>query len=218
MESIINSRNVILFDLDGTILDNYDWTYTSLKTTLLDFGYPLLTTEVYDTLQGMGERHALGKLGISSDKIDDLVNHRREIMKNSATKVTLFEGILELMSGLKQAGCKLGIVTGSGHDWVDIIPAVLLVIPYVDLLVTAEDTRQPKPHPAPIFFALEQLGADASQAVYIGDTPRDIEAAHRAGVSSVLASWNGGRYATDFICPPDFVASSIKELEHLLLG
>ena len=40
MQPLIDNKNIILFDLDGTILDNYDWTYSSLKATLSAFGYP----------------------------------------------------------------------------------------------------------------------------------------------------------------------------------
>ena len=64
MAPLIETRKVILFDLDGTILDNMDLMYTSLRDTMAAFGYPELTEEIHATLIGMGEKQAMAKLGI----------------------------------------------------------------------------------------------------------------------------------------------------------
>jgi len=218
MQPLINNKNIILFDLDGTILDNYDWTYSSLKATLSAFGYPILTKGIYDSIQGMGEPYGLRKLGVPPDKMDEVVSYRRKIMREMAAQVTIFDGILDLITLLKETGFRLGIVTGSSQDWVEMVPAARQAASYFELLVTMEDTSHPKPHPDPILCALERLGGDSSQAVYIGDTPRDIESAYRAGCVSVLATWNGSRYENDLNIPPDFIVSTIKEFEQLLLG
>ena len=71
MAPLIETRKVILFDLDGTILDNMDPMYTSLKDTMAAFGYPELTEEIHATLIGMGEKHAMAKLGVRPEQIED---------------------------------------------------------------------------------------------------------------------------------------------------
>ena len=166
----------------------------------------------------MGEPYGLRKLGVPLDKMDEVVSYRRRIMSETAEKVTIFDGILDLISLLKQTGFRLGIVTGSSREWVEMVPAARQAASYFELLVTMEDTSHPKPHPDPILCALERLGEVSSQAVYIGDTPRDIESAYRAGCVSVLATWNGSRYENDLNIPPDYIVSTIKEFEQLLLG
>ncbi len=218
MKPLVDHINIILFDLDGTILDNYEWTYSSLKATLLAFGYPLLTQETYNSIQGMGEPYGLRKLGISPEKMEEVVCYRRRIMRETAGKVTLFDGIQDLSLLIKQAGFQTGIVTGSSRDWVEMVPAARQAVAYFGLLVTMEDTTHPKPDPAPILCALERLGGKPDQAVYIGDTPRDIESANRAGCVSVLASWNGSRYENDLNVQPDYVVSTITAFKQLLLG
>ena len=170
-----------------------------------------------------GKSTLIGRLlydtnSLPPDKMEEVVRYRRKIMGEMAAKVTLFDGIQDLATLLKQAGVRLGIVTGSSREWVEMVPAARQAVSYFGLLVTMEDTSHPKPHPDPILCALERLGGEASQAVYIGDTPRDIESAYRAGCVSVLASWNGSRYEKDLNIQPDYIVSTIKELGQLLLG
>lgn len=216
--ALINDRNTILFDLDGTLIDNFVMMRDSLSATMVAFGYPALTNEVFGTLLGMGEPHAIRKLGVPEEQLKQIITHRRGLMKELASTVELFDGVCELIQKLSRKGCILGIVTGSTRDWVEIIPAAQKIISEVELLVTANDTEELKPHPAPIQCALDRLEKPAHDAVYIGDGPHDIEAAHRAGCLSFLASWNHHDVKHKFRYQPDFVVCSVKELDEILIG
>jgi len=218
MAPLIETRKVILFDLDGTILDNMDPMYTSLKETMAAFGYPELTEEIHATLIGMGEKSAMAKLGVQKEKIDDIILYRREIYKELANQISIFDGINELMASLEKAGCTLGIVTGSNQDTVNLTPAARKAVSMVEIVVTADDTTNQKPDPAPIHCALNRLGTDGSQAVYIGDGPHDIESAHRAGCVSFLAAWNRLDVDLHFTYQPDYRVNTVGEFRHILLG
>ncbi len=218
MTPLIETRNVILFDLDGTILDNMDLMYTSLKETLTAFGYPEFTEQIHATVIGMGEKQAMAKLGVRQEEIDDIIHYRREIYKKLANQICFFDGINELMTSLESAGCTLGIVTGSNKATVNLTPAAREAVSMVEVVVTADDTTNQKPDPAPIRCALNQLGTDGSQAVYIGDGPHDIESAHRAGCVSFLAEWNRQDVDLHFTYQPDYRVNTVGEFRRILLG
>ena len=215
---LTQQRKTILFDMDGTLIDNFIMMKESLSTTMQFFGYPAITDEVFATLLGMGEQLAIRKLGVPSDQIKDIIFHRRGIMKDMAPEVKLFNGVTGLIHCLTGLGCTVGIVTGSTRDWIEIIPAARQIVSKVELLVTADDTDELKPHPAPILFALNKLGSPPQEAVYIGDGPHDIEAANRAGCLSFLASWNHHDIHQEFRFQPDYIVKSVVELEKLLVG
>ena len=61
--------------------------------------------------------------------------------------------------------------------------------PPLDVVVGADDTERHKPDPQPLQHALEQLGADRDDAVYVGDSPFDIRAAKGAGMHSIAVTW-----------------------------
>ena len=89
------------------------------------------------------------------------------------------------------------------------------MLPYVDLLVTRDDTTEGKPYPAPILHAFQRLGMPPSRGIYVGDAPFDVEAGRKAGCLTVLATWDSPR--RDHLPEPDFVVASPDELAALLL-
>ena len=60
---------------------------------------------------------------------------------------------------------------------------------FFDVVVGADDTERHKPDPQPLQHALERLGADRDDAVYVGDSPFDIRAAKGAGMHSIAVTW-----------------------------
>ena len=60
---------------------------------------------------------------------------------------------------------------------------------FFDVVVGSDDTERHKPDPAPLAHALELLGANRDDAVYVGDSPFDIRAAKAAGMHSVAVTW-----------------------------
>jgi pyrophosphatase PpaX len=61
----------------------------------------------------------------------------------------------------------------------------------VDVVIASDDTERHKPDPDPVLAALDRLGAEPSEAAYVGDSPFDIRAAKAAGVFAVAVGWGG---------------------------
>jgi pyrophosphatase PpaX len=79
-------------------------------------------------------------------------------------------------------------------------------------IVSADEVSRPKPHPEPVFAALERLGIDAGDAVFIGDSPHDIAAGREAGVTTAGVLW--GPFAREelTLASADFLLESPAEI------
>jgi pyrophosphatase PpaX len=83
---------------------------------------------------------------------------------------------------------------------------------YFDVIVTADDTSEHKPKPTPILLALERLGAEPEAAIYVGDSPFDIEAGNAAGTATAAVTWGIFSRADLQASRPTYVLSRPQEI------
>jgi pyrophosphatase PpaX len=218
MEALINSRTVILFDLDGTLIDSNGSVRDSLYSSLHCNGYQLPERDIYKQLFGLSEHDVLMKLGIPEDKIPDLLDDWTRSTLEYSGNIPYYDGIPELIQTLRQQGCVLGVVTGRMRKTTRIIPITLELEELMDLFVNPEDTVKGKPDPEPVNFAIDQLGVTPDRAIFIGDSANDITAAFLAGCTSILVAWGVVKDAAGFPVKPDYTVSIVDELKQLLAG
>jgi pyrophosphatase PpaX len=111
-------------------------------------------------------------------------NHRRhdELIRG-------YEGVAEVLDELRAAGRRLGIVTSKSHDTTQMAFRAVGLREHFEVVVTASDTTEHKPSPAPLLLCLERFGAGAAGSLYVGDSPFDIEAGRAAGMATAAVSW-----------------------------
>jgi HAD superfamily hydrolase (TIGR01549 family) len=102
----------------------------------------------------------------------------------------LADGAKEMMETLKASGKKLGLVTTRGSNSLPRLLSMYGIADYFDIIVNRDDTKERKPHPAPIVIALNKLGIpdnSRSRVLYVGDLQvDDVIAGNAAGVKTVL--------------------------------
>jgi HAD superfamily hydrolase (TIGR01509 family) len=127
-----------------------------------------------------------------------------------------FPGIAEVLAGLKAKGVRLAVVTNSGRKAATRSLAIAGLLGIFEFVLTRNDTESMKPRPEGLLQAVSMLSLPKDNVYYIGDTPYDVMAAKGAGVKSV--SVTTGSYAPDRLSSegPDFVISSISELDRVL--
>ncbi|HJL18415.1 MAG TPA: HAD-IA family hydrolase [Sandaracinaceae bacterium LLY-WYZ-13_1] len=180
---------VVLFDLDGTLLDSgplYAECYLEAFTDVLD---EPPTFEEMLARRPSSERLFL--LEWYGEEVGDRI-HRRMVeayeAKAAHRLAGLFEGVEELLDALRGHEVRTGIVSGKSRRAYE---ATTRHVPLdgFDVVVLEDDVPAPKPDPGGIERALAQLGARPEETVYVGDTPWDAEAARRAGVAAASALW-----------------------------
>jgi pyrophosphatase PpaX len=205
---------VVLFDLDGTLIDSGAIILASFRhatRTVLDREIPdeLLLAHVGGSSLH-DQMRALDPL-----RVDELVHSYREHNEPLHDGLDAFPGVVDLLQELHEQGRKLGIVTAKRRLTVDLALSRVPLAPCFDTIVTAELTERHKPDPEPVLLALERLNADPKQAAYVGDSPFDMGAARGAGVRAVGVTW-GGIYARDALADADVLVDSPEELRGVL--
>jgi pyrophosphatase PpaX len=204
--------HTILFDLDGTILDTNELIIQSFLHTFQGVTAEPVTREHIIPNMGRPLREQMVFFS-GREEVDDLILKYREYnLRRHDELVTAFPYVPETMARLKAAGFKLGVVTSKIRKTTEMGLRLTGIFEHFDTIVTVEEVERAKPHPEGILKALQALGAEASEALMVGDSHYDIEAAHHAGVPSVGVSWSlkGIEYLKAY--NPTYVIDDIREL------
>ncbi|MBJ3815019.1 phosphoglycolate phosphatase [Shimwellia pseudoproteus] len=102
---------------------------------------------------------------------------------------SLFPGVAETLSALKQQGLALGLVTNKPTPFVGPLLAALQLDSYFDRVIGGDDVQQKKPHPEALLRLLDQFGLQANEMLFVGDSRNDIMAAQAAGCPVVGLTW-----------------------------
>ena len=204
---------VVLFDLDGTLVDSGPIILASYKhatRTVLALEVP--DAELMALVGGPGLLEQMRRF--SEDRADELVSVYRAHNEPLHAGLLAFPGIEAALRLLKAQGRRLGVVTAKRRPTVELAFASVRIGDLFDVVVGSDDTDRHKPEPEPILHALELLGASARDAAYVGDSPYDIAAARAAGVHAVWVAW-GGIHDEQRILQgerPDAIVHSAEEL------
>lgn len=192
----------VLFDLDGTLVDSTELIVRGFYHTWEAFyGYCPSDESIVATI-GMVLPEAmvrLAKEGMqlgrilrrpSSDEVAKLVEKYREFHHAyHDSLIKSYPGIGEMLDSVRSTGARVGVVTSKRRWSSERALEMFGLRQYVDVVICAEDSEKHKPHPEPIYRALESLGISTERAAFVGDSTHDIQAGKSAGVVTVAALW-----------------------------
>ena len=210
--------DTVLFDFDGTVMDTTDVIIGSWQHTFRTFeGKERPVEEIIKTF-GEILSHTMKKMLPHVDTEEAINTYRSYHRDNFGERISVFEGMPELLAELKKRNLKLGLVTSrlSGTTWEGLRQYNLAE--YFDVVVSCDDTDKHKPDPAPVNIALSRLGSKPENAIMLGDTMFDILCARNAGVRSVLVGWHVAMTQKDINGPdgPDFIIEKAEDLLSLI--
>jgi pyrophosphatase PpaX len=196
---------VILFDLDGTLIDSIALILASFHhARRVHFGDRLPDSHYLATL-GTTLRDVFTRMADTPEKAEALVSsYIDHNLKAHDSMVRPYPGIPETIRELRRRGARLGIVTSKLREHALRGLSVARMAGDFEVVVGAEDVSRGKPDPAPVLLALERFGVPAPDALFVGDSPHDLESGRRAGVKTAAATW--GPFARDALeaAHPDF--------------
>lgn len=198
----------VLFDWDGTLIDSYHADASAYLAMFREMGIPWGIEELARHYSPNWYRvYRAAKLPRA--RWDDADRAwRAHYAKHSPD---LIAGARQVLVRLEREH-HLGLVTSGDRDRVTRQLRAFRLTRMFGARVCSGDTRQKKPHPAPLRLALEKLRLEPSACVYVGDSPEDLEMAKRAGVRAIAVM---GPFPTEKrlrAARPDFLLESIREL------
>lgn len=178
------SRTVILFDLDGTLIDSTEAIVNSFFSVFDSFALPRPTYEAISVQIGHTLEDMFIALGVQGDVASYVLAYKENYRVVSKAQTFLIENALESVE-LASSFARLGVVTTKTALYTVPLLEHLGLMDYFEVLVGREDVQNPKPHPEPILKALKHFEGEYDKAWMIGDTCMDIIAAQKAHIDSV---------------------------------
>lgn len=190
---VISPFNVLLFDLDGTLVDTAPDLGYALNSLLQQEGRKPLDHALIRPVASNGSAGLL-KLGFSIDKNDPAYSGlQRRFLQFYADNLTrqsaLFIGMQQVLDTLTAHQIRWGVVTNKPAFLTDPLMLQLQLTDKAACIVSGDTTAYSKPHPAPIHHACDLLSVSPADCVYIGDARRDVEAAKNANMRAVVARY-----------------------------
>ena len=212
-----NKYSLIVFDWDGTLFDSAAVITEGIQHAARDMGLPVPDRETASHVIGLGLgdslRHAMPTL--PAERYQEFLALYRGYFLEREDTLSLFAGVPELLSELKERGHRLAVATGKPRRGLD----RALQSSGLGALFAATrcgDETQPKPHPAMLLELMDQLQLRASDLLMIGDTSHDLGMAKRAGVDAVAVSYGAHPHESLRAWAPRACVSSVVELRQWL--
>jgi len=195
---------IILFDLDGTLIDSTEAILECFHYSFDFHNYPHPKDTQITALIGYPLDIMYSKLGVSDDKVLDFVSsYKKEYRKIATDKTELLETAKEAIE-IANTFASLGIVTTKTGEYSKILMEHFKLMHYFDVLIGRENVVNPKPNAEPILKALEYFDLKDENVWMIGDTKLDLLSAKNANVEAigVLSGYDNQRTLeqyTDYI-------------------
>jgi len=207
----LNVTNTLLFDWDGTLVDSAQLGLAAFEQSFAALGVAF-DREIYRAVYSPNWYAVYEAMGLPKEKwqlADDLwVQHYGQ---QTAQPVA---GAQETITGLKQKGYRLGVVSSGSECRVGREIRELGLENFFETVVCNEQMENKKPHPEGLETAMRTLGCSSEATCYVGDSPEDIEMGKRAGMLTVgvrsdyPTSWKLKSHQ------PDILIESLTELLH----
>jgi len=221
---------LVVFDMAGTVVNENNVVYKTLQKAINRYGYEIDLDFVLEHGAGKEKHQAIKDILVAADfdEIDERSEVIFEVFKKflketyDSLEVTSFEGVEELLSEIWDTDIKIALNTGYNEETAK---KLLLKMDWkkglhYDVLITADDVENGRPHPDMILMAMTKLGVtDPFKVLKVGDSIIDIEEGKNANCGLTVGVTTGAHTREQLLSAnPDHVFDSLYQLWPLLKG
>ena len=207
--------DAVLFDWDGTLVDSADVSFRCFESVFGGYGIAF-DRAAYAATYSPNWHRTYTAVGLPEDRWREA--DARWVEGYCRETIPLIEGAREAVERLARSGLAVALVTSGDRVRVERELAAHGLDPVFGVVVCGPDTENKKPHPEALLLALERLGVPPARAVYVGDSPEDVEMARNAGAWSIGVPGGFPNSAALERSNPDLFAASLAEAVDALLG
>jgi beta-phosphoglucomutase len=184
----------VLWDMDGTLVDTAELHYHAWVTLAREIGRPFTRADFAATF-GRRNPEIIRQVfdpAASAADVDRLGNRKEELYRAQARHgVSLLPGVHELLEGLHAAAFKQAIASSAPRANLDLILQLTHVEPFIEAVVSMEDTERGKPDPQVFLVAAAKLAVPPKCCVVVEDAIAGVEAARAGGMKCVAVTFVG---------------------------
>ncbi|MBO9483438.1 phosphoglycolate phosphatase [Salinisphaera sp. G21_0] len=220
----LNNLALVMYDLDGTLIESAPDLAVALDKMLLNMGRPAAGESKTRLWVGNGIP-ALVKRALADDMHGDqpgrvdssLFETAHECFKSYYSEELghhsyLYPGVSDFLEAMKDRGIKQVVITNKSAQFTDRLLQLMGIDHYFDLTIGGDSLSEKKPHPLPLLYAMQKFNCPAGQSLMIGDSVNDILAARAAGVRVVGLPYGYNHGEPIEWAKPDLVIASLTTL------
>jgi pyrophosphatase PpaX len=179
---------VVLFDLDGTVVDSGGIILASMRHATREvLGRDFGDAELMQAVGGPGLEAQMAVF--APERVDELVRVYRDHNEPLHEELEACAGMEDVLVRLHEEGRRLGVVTAKRRSTVELAFARVPLAHLFETVVGGDETEKHKPDPEPLLLAAERMNALPAETAYVGDSPFDIRAAKAAGMYAIAVTW-----------------------------
>ena len=176
----------VIFDMDGVLIDAKEWHYNALNQSLALFGYSISLQDHLTTYDGLPTKR---KLEMLTDRqgLPQRLHHFLNEMKQQYTMDIVYQCCKPsfqheyALAELKRLGFRLGVASNSVRQTVEVMMERSHLTRHLDLMLSNQDVKEPKPSPEIYTAAIRHFGLKPSECVIVEDNENGIRAAKASG-------------------------------------
>lgn len=207
---------LIIFDLDGTLVNAYPAIISSFNYTMQKLNYPKLGVLSIRRAVGWGDKNLLKPFINPKDLISALAIYRQHHKKALIKGSCLFPRVKIILQYLKNNGYKLAVASNRPSKFSLILIRHLGLKKYFNYVLCSDKLRYGKPHPEILNKIMQRLSCLASQSLYVGDMAIDAQAGRRAKVKTIIVTTGSSSRQEIKKEKPHQIITKITELLKLL--
>jgi len=179
---------LIIFDLDGTLVNAYPAVHSSINYTLKTMGFPPRSAAIIKSCVGWGDRHLLEGF-VGKAKVEAALKiYRKHHAAALKTGVRFLPGAKAMLIFLKKSGYRLTVASNRPTKFTLLILKILGARAYFDMVLCADKVQRPKPHPDMLIEIMRALKVKKEETLYVGDMTIDVLTGKRARVRTVAVA------------------------------
>ncbi len=179
----------VIFDVDGTLIDTVDLHADAWVQALKHFGYEIAFQDMRSQIGKGGDQilHGLLPPDVIEQRADEIKDYRADLFKRDYLhRARAFPGVRELFERIRASGQRAVLASSGTEEEVEQYKEIAGIADLIDSATSSDDAERSKPFPDIFQAALAKLSPlEPDEAVVIGDTPYDAEAARKAGIKSI---------------------------------